>query len=399
MIHSMTDHLQALRRKDLDVKAVAALAVAALLVFVAVTLAAAGAPQPRPVADPVIESVQEQCEHALGYEGRSTDAIAWLQDCVEALTPPTVPPTTAPPATTPPATTAPPVVTTPPPTTTAPPATTQPPVTTPPATTPPPPAASFPTATTTGHRDGGALTAAPCNLTTANAVYDHRLFDCSGSNWLDINAAGIKITNSVIYAGQHGGVEVHGQGGVVIEDTTIQGKASAFGGESAVSGSGFTLRRVKSLSGGDGIFVDGNAGVLVEGSYFEQHPVGGAHSDGIQLYNGGAGVVLRGNTFTQRGTPSTSPIFWSGSSGPGVRIEGNLLVGGQYSLRIGSNSGHGAVVTGNVIARDEWGSGTGPHSIPSPCGSRLVSWSDNWLGDVSSDYSAVANKAALTLPC
>ena len=216
-------------------------------------------------------------------------------------------------------------------------------------------------------------------------------------NWLGINAADVTITNSVIYAGLYGGIEVNGSG-VVIEDTTIQGPASApFSHESAVGGGGFTLRRVKSLSGGDGIFVDGHD-ILVEDSYLEQHPAGGAHSDGIQLYGDGANTVLRHNTFTQRGTPSTSPIFWSGAAGPAVRIEDNLLVGGSYTLRIGGASGDGAVITGNVLARDEWLAGTGPTLIENACTGRLT-WSGNRLGDVSADYSSVTGLAALLLEC
>src|SRR5882672_2453907 len=80
---------------------------------------------PTQVAATTGSSVADECQAALGYPARSAADVAWLQQCVSALTPPTAspptptasattPPATTPPATTPPATTTPPVTTTPP---------------------------------------------------------------------------------------------------------------------------------------------------------------------------------------------------------------------------------------------------------------------------------------------
>jgi hypothetical protein len=83
-----------------------------------------------------------------------------------------------------------------------------------------------------------------------------------------------------------------------------------------------------------------------------------------------------------------------------VQIVDNLLVGGSYTLRIGANSGNGAVVTGNLIARNEWGAGTGAVLVENPCtAAHNITWSGNELGDVSGDYATVTNRTSLTLAC
>ena len=248
------------------------------------------------------------------------------------------------------------------------------PSTTPPP--PPPPALTYPTAATTGYRDGGALTTQGCVLAEDNMTYDHKVFNC-GSNpgALVIWGHHITIKHSVVNAGTGtwGGVQVHPNAGctlpdragcVVIEDTTVQAAGSnPCAREAAVGGGDFTLSRVKVLSGGDGVDVEGS-NITVRDSYLEQHPAGSAHSDGVQLAGTGSNVVIDHNTLTQRGTPSTSPVFWSGDVGTGVRVLNNLVVGGGYSIRFGETSGANAVVTGNVIARNEWGLRGHPDTEP-----------------------------------
>lgn len=351
---------------------------AVLALFAGLFANVGGASAATPAEDLLFaQQLRHNCELQLVYattpeETATAQACIVIQDKVIAgLTAPTPTPT----------------ATTPPPTTTAPPTTTPP---------PPPPPATWPTAANTGYLGAmNALSAQGCVLNTNNAVYDHKLFDCNGTNWLTVNATGVKITNSVIYAGQFGGVQVFGS--ATFEDTTVQAKGSnPFARESAFGGHDFSLLRVKSFSGGDGVDVEGN-NISVTDSFLEQHPTGGAHSDGVQLLGSGANVVLRHNTMTQRGTPSTSPIFWSGDVGPAPQILDNLLVGGSYSFRIGGASGTGAVATGNVIARNEWGAGTGPTLIENPCG--RITWSGNSLADVSADYSVVNNYTNLTIPC
>lgn len=266
---------------------------------------------------------------------------------------------------------------------------------------PPPAPPAYPTAATAGMPAGTATTAGPgCVLNTANTVYTGRVFDCSGTNWLAVTAPGVTINMSEVYTGLYGGIEVTGSGSLTIVDTTVRAKgANPFASESAVSGGNITATRVKVYSGGDGFFIEGN-NVTVRDSFIETHPTPGAHSDGIQLYANGSNVVLDHNTWSQRGTPSTSPIFWSGAAGSGVRITNNLLVGGSYSLRIGSTSGVGAVVTGNVVAREEWLAGTGAYSIGNPCTTaHNITWSGNDLADVSADYASVTNRANLVLTC
>lgn len=374
--------------------ALASLIVAGLAVLVAIPSASAATP-----AEDLLfaQQLRHNCELQVQF-ATTPEETATAQACIviqakviAGLTAPTATPTPTVTETTPAPTT--PVPTTPP-------ATTEPPTPSPTPTPTPtptqPPAPSFPTAANTGYLGAmSALSSQGCVLNTNNAVYDHKLFDCSGANWLTVNATGVKVTNSVIYAGQFGGVQTFGS--VTFTDVTIQAKGSdPYARESAFGGHNFTLLRVRSYSGGDGVDVEGD-NISVTDSYMEQHAAGGAHSDGVQLSGSGANVVLRHNTFTMRGHPSTSPIFWSGDVGPAPQFINNLLVGGSYSFRIGGASGNGATATGNVIARNEWASGTGSTLIENPCG--RITWSNNSLGDVSADYSTVTNLSNLTLAC
>src|SRR5262245_32337124 len=184
-----------------------------------------------PVADPTTLSVVEECQRALGYPARSPADIEWLQQCVSALTPPTVPPTTPPtvppsttssPSTTPtpsasptiPPTTIPPTV---PPTTTPPVTTSTAPTTTPPVSTTPgtcpvagkdKPGASdhwggcWPGPGNTGVPAGTVLTTytGSCNITVANTIIDSKIVNCD----LVIRAANVVIRKSEIHGSVNG---------------------------------------------------------------------------------------------------------------------------------------------------------------------------------------------------
>jgi hypothetical protein len=205
-----------------------------------------------PVANPNTLSVVEECQNALGYPARSPADIEWLQQCVSALTPPTVPPTTPP--------TAPPSGTTSPsttPTSTAPPTTpptptptftTSPPTpsatTSPPASTTPPPSTSTSTSPSsgpcpvtgkdkpgatdhwggcwpgpgnTGVPAGTNLTGytGPCSITTANTVIDSKTVTCST---LTIGATNVVIRNSLLNGTD---VVVKSNGSLMITDSAV----------------------------------------------------------------------------------------------------------------------------------------------------------------------------------
>lgn len=331
----------------------------------------------------------------------------WLQDCAAAMALPvaTVQPSESVSPTSEP--TAGPTVA---PTTIAPTATAQPSQTPTPEPTPEPtpvpttpPAAAFPTLAGTGYTGPTLLLATNpnCAISASNIVIDHKRFNCA-SGALLIYGTNVKITNSVVnvFPGTWGGVQVYGS--AVIEDTTIQAseEVNPWARETAVGGHDFTLIRVRILGAGDGIDVEGD-NIIVQDSYIEIRPAGGGHSDGVQLASGGANVRLLRNTIVLT-TPSTSPLFWSGAPGPGVVIAGNLLSGGPYSLRIGGNSGAGAQVTDNVIARGSWGADGGPYFIESPCtAAHDIHWSGNRLADVTRvEYSiTLASPVPLVLAC
>lgn len=332
-------------------------------------------------ADATNPTFADQCRTALTLPDRTEAETAWLTTCVSGLDPrtPASPTATAEPTTAP--TTAGPTLepTTPAPTTVAP-------------TTPAP--AAWPTAATTGIPDNLTPTmAGPCTIDTPG-LYNARHFTCAATAGLRITAAGVTIRNSLIDTGLYWGVLVSGTGQLTIEDTTVGG-ATGCQRDSSISGGNINALRVKVISGGDGWFVDGN-NITIRDSYTKlcAHPP--AHADGIQLYSGGANVTVDHSTFDMSATDPnamTSPIFWSGAAGPAPHITNNLLISGAYSLRIGSQSGLGAVVTGNVIARGTQVAGTGPILVT--C-NRVATWTGNLLADVSPTYQ-ISNPAAL--PC
>ncbi len=310
----------------------------------------------------------------------------WLQDCADALSlPVTTPEPTATPSSTP---------------TVVP---TSTPTVAPTVAPTAPVTRTFPGFGSAGYNGSTLLltNALGCAVSASNIVLDHKRFNCS-SGALQIYGANVKITNSVVnvFPGTWGGVQVYGS--ATIEDTTIQAgeEANPWARETAVGGHDFTLTRVRILSAGDGVDVEGD-NITVQDSYIEVRPAAGGHSDGVQLAAGGANVKLLRNTIILT-TPSTAPFFWSGAPGAGVVIEGNLLSGGPYSLRIGGNSGAGAVVKDNVIVRGSWGGDGGPYFVESPCtAAHDIHWSGNQLGDVASiaPTTTADGLASLALAC
>lgn len=332
----------------------------ALLVVAGAVLAAG--PGVAPAAAPGVLSVRDECAQALGYPSRSAADVAWLEQCVSALTAPTVPPTPTP---------------TPSPSPT-------------PSPTPAPttPAAGWPTDATTGIPPGTALTpwTGSCDLRTANQVIVGAVFNCPVNVW----AAGVVIRNSVIRGGPYWGANTRPGGTATFDHVTVQ-PSSGCNLEAALTGANYTASAVKVLDWGEGFWVTGGGNVLVSDSYARLcAPAGsGAHSDGIQAYQASGASVFRHNHIDQRGANSccvTSPLFWSSSPGTRLTFVDNLVRGGGYSLRIHDGSGH--VVTGNVVDR-VWL--FGPVLVDCV---RVATWSGNRVATVGADL-ALSNPAAL----
>jgi hypothetical protein len=311
-------------------------------------------------------SVVDECQKALGYAGRTAADLAWLHQCVSALTPPIAPPPTTPPP---------------------------PPSTTPP---PPPPTSDWPMPSTTGVPDGTVLSpAAECTLRTNNQVIVGKVFTCE----VNIYATGVVIRDSLIRGAGLWGAFVRPGGSASFDHVTVQ-PATGCNGEAALTGSHFSAHAVKVMNWGDAFFLEGG-GVSITDSYAKMcAPRGfGFHSDGVQGYHAGADVVVRHNHLDQRCSDQThnpqdracdvtAPVFWGDDSGDRLRFQDNLVRGGGHSIRIHSGSGH--IVTGNVVDR-AWQFGP----VYSHC-SHIADWSGNRTATVT-DAGVASNFAPL--PC
>lgn len=232
---------------------------------------------------------------------------------------------------------------------------------------------------------GTALTpwSGSCTFTKANVVVENKTLNCQ----VDVWATGVVFRNSRITGGGNYGVEVHPSGSALLDHVTIQ-PASGCNLEGALGGGNIVATHLKVLNWGDGLFVSG-PNVLMQDSYEAMCSSGSAHSDGVQGYHAGLNVVIRHNTIDQSCPPAceaTAPIFWADDSVPGgLLFEGNLVIGGSYSIRVHTASN---TVRDNVVARNRW--------IYGPVSSRCQSttWINNRLADVSPTY-ATSNFAPL----
>ena len=115
----------------------------------------------------------------------------------------------------------------------------------------------FPSAANTGVPDGTALTTytGPCTITAANTVIDKKTVNCG---FLNIKAAGVKITNSKV----NGSVWVDTPNAgysFTISDSTIDAgevSASANDGKSSIGKSNFVATRVETLRGIRGVWCE-----------------------------------------------------------------------------------------------------------------------------------------------
>ena len=296
-----------------------------------------------------------ECQQALGYASRTPADLAWLHQCVSALSPPKVTPTT---------------------------------------TAPPPPSTPWPTAATTGLPVGTALTpATACDLRVDNEVITGKLFDCE----VNIYAKGVVIRNSVLHGGGRWGAFVRDGGSATFERDTVQ-PASGCNGDAGLTGSNFTATAVRLINWGDGYFLSG-PNVLIRDSYAKMCAPkdSGEHSDGVQGYHAGPNVTIQHNQWDQRcvdqtGNPAdnacsvTAPIFWGDDSGNGLTYDNNLVRGGGYSIRIHAGTGHH--VTNNVVDRS-WQFGPVSSNCPN-----IAVWSANRVANVN-ESQALADVAAL----
>lgn len=260
----------------------------------------------------------------------------------------------------------------------------------------------FPDASTTGVREGVTLRpSGTVEVTEDGAVVENLLIvdgiiEVSAD---DVTIRNVRITNDAQFV-QWGIIQNEGYGGLVVEDSEIFGNrrsAEKFASGISNHGGDITVRRVEIHSVTDGIVTSHG---LIEDCYLHSpRYFDGDHTDMIQSIGGsqlGLPLTIRHNTVINTEN-QTAAVFLSDGTGTGVvpvrnvRVEGNLLAGGGYTVYAGGlvAEGHdpaGIVIRDNVFSRRVWPDGGyyGPVSDFDPGAPGNV-----WSGNVWEDGGPV----------
>jgi hypothetical protein len=331
-----------------------------------------------------------------GTSGLSAHAVAWLQDCVEALGGPTGSPSSSPstsPTATPSPTGLPTTSPTPSPTsssTPTPSSTSSTPSPTPTLTTSSGPrltgcfdrlaACGYPHLGNTGVPAGTVLTAytGPATIRTAGTVIEGKTMGC-----IAIAAANVTIRRSKIIGPCFYGIDMQ-SGSLTIEDseiTCVNGKGTG------IAWAGFTARRVY-IHDCENALEMGQGASVVDSYLSAREATSDGHGDDIQS-QGGNDVVIRHNTFAGL-NPITSSIITNPTKNHQWTVEDNFLSAGAYTLYC-PEQGTGFVVRNNRFFPAKTGS---PHSaaygLTDACAHSGVIWSGNYRDDNLAEVGATA---------
>ncbi|TDE41348.1 hypothetical protein E1295_30665 [Nonomuraea mesophila] len=163
-----------------------------------------------------------------------------------------------------------------------------------------------------------------------------------------------------------------------ITDTTVgtTGKCEPLPG---VGHDKYKATRVLVQGHSDGFRVSGDD-VEIRDSFVKLCSNPGDHSDGIQAYNGGKGLLFHHNTVDQREARHiTAPIFLVDEKSQDVVVTDNLIMGGTFSLQVRNARGR-QVVRGNKLVDKSWVYGP----VDSECG--RTEWSGNELVTIDESY-------------
>ncbi|GLZ28887.1 hypothetical protein Lesp02_10770 [Lentzea sp. NBRC 105346] len=248
--------------------------------------------------------------------------------------------------------------------------------------------AAYPTPACTGVPAGTALTQVALNsggayrVTQAGAVIEGK--HITGD--LLITANNVIVRNSQIDGSV---INEYGPNhySFTISDSTV-GPASGCLTAPGVGESEFTATRVHVRGHGDGFRASGN-NIKIDESYVKLCSNPGDHSDGIQTYMMGTGLVLNHTTIDQRSATSvTAPIFIVDSGTRDVSVTNNLVMGGTYSIQLKNASGT-QVVQNNRLVDKSWIYGP----VEADCAE--INWSGNTLVNIDANYNVTSTVGPL----
>jgi len=272
------------------------------------------------------------------------------------------------------------------------------PPSTPPATPPAaracPPLPAFPNAACTGNVTPEAdlrVVAGDLVVSAAGTRVERTLV----TGQLVVNAPNVVVADSVVYRGITNCCAAGAS--FSVSDTTV-GPPSGCDTGQAVGVSHYSATRVRVRNFGDGFRDSGDDISVVDSLVQTCAPAGsGAHSDGMQAYEGGLNVTISHSTLDLRADDLcclTAALF-SANSSRGWTMRDNLVAGGGYSVQLEDTDFGGTfVVTGNRIAAGAWQ--YGPNLVRPDCAH--VTWVDNRLVTVGSDYQVTGTGAVVGCP-
>ncbi|GLW08793.1 hypothetical protein Misp01_39230 [Microtetraspora sp. NBRC 13810] len=150
----------------------------------------------------------------------------------------------------------------------------------------------------------------------------------------------------------------------------------------------YTARRVLVQGHGDGFRASGDD-IDIRDSYARLCSNPGDHSDGIQAYLTGKGLVFHHNTIDQRDAKDiTAPIFLVDEQLEDVTVTDNLVMGGTYSIQVRNVRGR-QIVRDNKLVDRSWVYGP----VDSDCGT--LDWAGNTLVTIDEDYRITATVGPL----
>ncbi|MFF4413261.1 DUF4082 domain-containing protein [Streptosporangium sp. NPDC001559] len=150
-----------------------------------------------------------------------------------------------------------------------------------------------------------------------------------------------------------------------------------------VGESKFTAERVYVRNHGDGFRVGGD-NVIIRDSFIDLCSNPDDHSDGIQTYGGGKGLVFDHNTVDQRGVEDiTAPIFLTDPKIVDAVVTNNLVMGGTYSIQLKNGRGR-LVVRGNQIVDKTW------EYRPVEADCDKIDWADNSIVTIDRNYNVTS---------
>ncbi|WP_277306244.1 DUF4082 domain-containing protein [Spongiactinospora sp. TRM90649] len=250
-------------------------------------------------------------------------------------------------------------------------------------------ACEYPTPSCTGVPSGAKLDKLSLNLdgdayavTKAGTVLD----GVHIPGHLVIHADNVKITNSRI-----DGSVINANGPKTfrfeVSDSTI-GREGACETQPGIGQDKYTATRVKIIGHSDGFRASGDD-IAIRDSFVKLCSNPGDHSDGIQSYKTGKGLIFDHNTVDQRAARDiTAPIFLVDDQQEDVVVTDNLVMGGTYSIQVRNVAGQ-AVVRGNRLVNKSWVYGP----TESNCGK--VQWSDNKLVTIDESYRVTSTVGPL----